>query len=290
MTVVISTVGGVCRTVVISTVGGVCRTVVISTVGGVCRTVPLHEVFLRSQFVTGNVILGVIPTSPFDSVDILMGNDLTTTCCKNSCQVLKIEDKPVDKNVDVVQGKMIYPACVTTRSMSTQKPVPPVELNNTFMNHDTAHSSAERDTGVAIEPTMLRKASDDDAGVTFEDLPRLPWDRASLIAAQQADRSLDSIRGKIIDLNNVVSENECYFIRQEILMRKTNGLLDDSEREIDHCKIVVPVSYRYTLSSQMSEINVLMSNKCSSTLVVRTTSGCSQTLYPKQEGGGVKIK
>ena len=37
--VVISTVGGVCRSVVISTVGGVCRTVVISTVGGVCRTV-----------------------------------------------------------------------------------------------------------------------------------------------------------------------------------------------------------------------------------------------------------
>ena len=48
MTVVISTVGGVCRTVVISTVGGGCRTVVISTVGGVFRTVPLHEVFLRS--------------------------------------------------------------------------------------------------------------------------------------------------------------------------------------------------------------------------------------------------
>ena len=43
------------------------------------------------------------------------------------------------------------------------------------------------------------------------------------------------------------------------------------------------------LSSQMSEINVLVSNKCSSTLVVGTTSGCSQTLYPKQEGGGVKI-
>ena len=37
------------------------------------------------------------------------------------------------------------------------------------------------------------------------------------------------------------------------------------------------------LSSQMSEINVLLSNKCSSTLVVGTTSGCSQTLYPKQE-------
>ena len=74
-----------------------------------------------------------------------MGNDLTTTCCKNSCQVLKIEDKPVNKYVDVVQGEIIYPACVTTRSMSTQKPVPLVELNNTFMNHDTAHSSVERD-------------------------------------------------------------------------------------------------------------------------------------------------
>ena len=90
---------------------------------------------------------------------------------------------------------------------------------------------------------MLRKASNDDAGISFEDLPQLPWDRASLIAAQQADCSLDSIMGEVIDLSNVVSENECYFIRQEILMRKTNGLLDDSEREIDNCKIVVPVSY-----------------------------------------------
>ena len=40
------------------------------------------------------------------------------------------------------------------------------------------------------------------------------------------------------------------------------------------------------LSSQMSEINVLESNQCSSTLVVGTTSGCSETLYPKQEGVG----
>ena len=78
-------------------------------------------------------------------------------------------------------GGMVYPASATTQLMSAQKVVPVVEL----------------------------EIRDDAVDVSTEELPRLPWDRARLIAAQQIDHSLDIVREKVIaDLGNVGNETE----------------------------------------------------------------------------------
>lgn len=38
--------------------------------------VPLHEIGLRSDLVSGNVVVGVRPTLPVKGVSLLLGNDL----------------------------------------------------------------------------------------------------------------------------------------------------------------------------------------------------------------------
>ena len=81
---------------------------------------------------------------------------------------------------------------------------------------------------------------------------------------------------------HIISHYALFVTRVMVVMREMEG------HTLYTFKYVCIYAHK-RLSSQMSVTNVLMSNKCSSTLVVGTTSGCSQTLYPKQEGGGVKI-
>jgi hypothetical protein len=41
-----------------------------------CFNVPLHRIYLKSDLITGPVIVGVRHNLPFEGVSLLLGNDL----------------------------------------------------------------------------------------------------------------------------------------------------------------------------------------------------------------------
>ena len=41
--------------------------------------VPLHQIFLKSELVSGPVIVGTRPTLPVDGISLILGNDLAPT-------------------------------------------------------------------------------------------------------------------------------------------------------------------------------------------------------------------
>ena len=128
------------------------ESVAIQGVGGTCLTIPLHEVYLKSQFVTGKVMVGIIHQLPFANVDLLLGNDLTDRCCHTGGEIVDVCGWPVgiEQQVDPI----IFPACVTTMYMALRDKladIEPVDLSETFIAHaeeveNRQDNPIERDT------------------------------------------------------------------------------------------------------------------------------------------------
>ena len=82
-------------------------------------TVPL---WLDSSFVSGAVVVGVLDRLPIKGVDVLLENDLTDKCYHSGCSTaLQVKSSPVviDRRSELFEDSLtVFPACVTTRSMS----------------------------------------------------------------------------------------------------------------------------------------------------------------------------
>ncbi|VDI41137.1 Hypothetical predicted protein [Mytilus galloprovincialis] len=74
-----------------------------------CIDVPLHRIYLKSDLITGPVIVGVRPNLPVEGVTLLLGNDLARN---------KVVAEPIVTSEPVVDVKLpeddaeLYPACV----------------------------------------------------------------------------------------------------------------------------------------------------------------------------------
>ena len=80
--------------------------------------VPLHRIYLKSDLITGPVIVGVRPTLPVQGVSLLLGNDLAGGKVVPDpivCETLTSDVASKDENDD------LYPACAVTRSMTRKK-------------------------------------------------------------------------------------------------------------------------------------------------------------------------
>ncbi|CAC5410428.1 unnamed protein product [Mytilus coruscus] len=80
-----------------------------------CIDVPLHRIYLKSDLITGPVVVGVRPNLPVEGVSLLLGNDLARN---------KVVAEPIVTSEPVVDVKSpeddaeLYPACVVTRAMA----------------------------------------------------------------------------------------------------------------------------------------------------------------------------
>ncbi|VDI57685.1 Hypothetical predicted protein [Mytilus galloprovincialis] len=80
--------------------------------------VPLHRIYLKSDLITGPVIVGVRPNLPVEGVTLLLGNDLARN---------KVVAEPIVTSEPVVDVKSpeddaeLYPACVVTRAMARKQ-------------------------------------------------------------------------------------------------------------------------------------------------------------------------
>ncbi|VDI02099.1 Hypothetical predicted protein [Mytilus galloprovincialis] len=114
-----------------------------------CIDVPLHRIYLKSDLITGPVIVGVRPNLPVEGVTLLLGNDLARN---------KVVAEPIVTSEPVVDVKSpeddaeLYPACVVTRAMARKQqdedlqenPFDYMDLSDTFLADIEGPGSSEK--------------------------------------------------------------------------------------------------------------------------------------------------
>ena len=99
-------------------------------------SVPLHKVYLSSDVISGPVIIGLQEKLPFESVHLLLGNDLAGDKVKINPVVMD-ELRCLHQDPDPVEQEYpdLYPACVVTRAMSKQCDIETSTENNSKSNY-----------------------------------------------------------------------------------------------------------------------------------------------------------
>ena len=165
-------------------------------------SVPLYRINLKSELVTGEVTVGVVPSLPIEGVTFLLGNDLagsrvnvTPIVCSTPC---------VDEATELLEESFpgIFPDCVVTRSQSRQGKL------------DVAKSEKVGDnTGVWLSETFFK---DLDSEAHKDDM----FSQSSLITAQREDASIKGLLDKALSDDEASKVPECYFMKSGVLMRK----------------------------------------------------------------------
>ncbi|KAJ8048081.1 hypothetical protein HOLleu_00253 [Holothuria leucospilota] len=104
-------------------------------------SVPLHKINLKSDLVSGSVIVGVRPTLPVKGVSLLLGNDLAGG--KVVANAI-LTDKPCDyNNTEQLEKEFpnLFPACAVTRAMSQKLVVDDNLKHPTSKSEDTVPKS-----------------------------------------------------------------------------------------------------------------------------------------------------
>ena len=87
--------------------------VLIQGVGLDVINVPLHQIFLKSELVSGPVIVGIRPTLPVEGISLILGNDLAGGRVQPDPQVISNPSNVLSAIEGLAQT---FPACVVTRA------------------------------------------------------------------------------------------------------------------------------------------------------------------------------
>ena len=90
----------------------VVASVLMQGVGLDLINVPLHQIFLKSELVSGSVIVGTRPTLPVDCISLILGNDLAGGIVQPDPHAVNNLNNLLPANEVLVQT---FPACVVTR-------------------------------------------------------------------------------------------------------------------------------------------------------------------------------
>ena len=78
---------------------------------------PLHQINLRSKFISGPVTVGVSPTLPVKGIQMLLGNDLASG---KDILIPIVSEKAKSFNTPD-DDQDLYPACAVTRAMALKE-------------------------------------------------------------------------------------------------------------------------------------------------------------------------
>ena len=225
--------------------------------------VPLHEIYLKSELLTGPVIVGVRPAFPLEGITFILGNDLVgkKVFPDEMKPILENENKSVnlDCNMDENQTSAKVPCDVDENQTSTEVP-DPVMLNTPLITDNDEQFDDGIFPACVVTRSMAKKQDDNQQvqkkSVIFNDFDlsdtflahkvnHEPLDRNSLIKAQIDDIELVKLRERALPPEEVCKESECYYLNNDVLMRKWRPLdasPDDEWRLVN--QIVVPKIYR----------------------------------------------
>ena len=88
--------------------------------GGSVR-VPLHSIELKSDLVSGSVVVGVLPSLPMEGITLLLGNYIAGE--KVLPHVVMSRTPVVDDATEKLVQEMpdVFPSCAVTRSMAREQ-------------------------------------------------------------------------------------------------------------------------------------------------------------------------
>lgn len=203
-------------------------------------SVPLHEVELKCDLVSGPVTVGVVPRLPMEGVDFLLGNDLAGDKVVVSPVVL---DRPVEvpeteRLEDEFPG--IFPDCAVTRSQARIAEQEGVDVE-------------ESDNQVWLAETFMKDINGDIVGSGANN--EVLYSRSSLVEAQQVDPGLKCLFQKACSEAEAKVVPECYYVKNDILMRKWRPSQRPADAEwcVVH-QIVVPPCYRTEILKMAHEL------------------------------------
>ncbi|KAJ8039062.1 hypothetical protein HOLleu_16653 [Holothuria leucospilota] len=190
-------------------------------------SVPLHKINLKSDLVSGSVIVGVRPTLPVKGVSLLLGNDLAGG--KVVANAI-LTDKPCDyNNTEQLEKEFpnLFPACAVTRAMSQKLAMddnlkhPPSKSEDTVPKSGTSRESCKDDNlkhPLSKNEGMISENKDDKLNHSPSKIEELVPKNGTTLPKEESESGKDSSK------NIHESEDSCYDFSQSLM---TN--LNDSQ-------------------------------------------------------------
>ncbi|XP_065917657.1 uncharacterized protein [Dysidea avara] len=207
--------------------------------------VPLHRVFLKSDLVSGPILVGVQSTLPVEGVSLLLGNDLAGAKVMVDpclCSLPFVSDSTNETSWEIPG---LFPACAVTRAMAKQ-----ADKQSSLLANDPVKSQIVdlSDTFLANDNDLYNNCSTDDP----EDDANMncPVPTNQLIERQQSDPELIPLVQDALCESEAAKVPVCFYIRSGVLMRKWRPptAAADAEWLVSH-QIVVPNCYREDILS-----------------------------------------
>ena len=189
--------------------------------------VPLHEVYIKSSLINGNIVIGMRPSLPVEGISLILGNDLAGERVMVDPRVVEKprDDERTEKLAEKFPG--IFPASVVTRSMKAKKEAikeqgkEEIGLSGTFLeNIDVKFEERNKEK---VDKALMRNESrnvKENIPEKHESESKSVISRQNLIVEQSKDKELLDLFK--IALTPVEAEKVSvgYLIKDKILMRK----------------------------------------------------------------------
>ena len=210
--------------------------------------VPLHNIYLSSDLVTGLVAVGIRPSLPFKGVHLLLGNDLAGD--KVVVDPLLTSTPCVDQPPDPIEQEIpeLYPSCAVTRAMAKKANqnhgMQDIDLADTLIgqsfNDEISNSLSPSQSDIQTDFDIQRSNTDLSPSISNDQLSR-----SQLCKEQHSDPEISSLFDRALDENEMSQVPVCYYVKNDILMRKWRppDVSADDEWTVNH-QIVVPRAYR----------------------------------------------
>ena len=226
---------------------------------GTYINVPLHKVFLKSNLVTGQVVVGLRPSLPVKGVSLLLGNDLAGGKVESNIHMIS---KPSTSDILPEVDTELYPSCAVTRAMAKKAlefdssnididNLDDVNLSETFLGHldDSSENAPEPQDGQMSESpnkTSDFSLTNDMASLNdMDDLSKnahkpqqglrphegqeserpnkpsvLSLSRDQFIIEQEADSEIKQLISKALSEDELEQVPVGYYLNDGLLMRK----------------------------------------------------------------------
>ncbi|VDI36493.1 Hypothetical predicted protein [Mytilus galloprovincialis] len=184
-----------------------------------CIDVPLHRIYLKSDLITGPVVVGVRPNLPVEGVTLLLGNDLARN---------KVVAEPIVTSEPVVDVKSpeddaeLYPACVVTRAMARKQQnenlqedkFDYMDLSDTFIADIEDPGNSEK---AIIKPPSVNK----NVIMPWPDVNSHSLDRKNLLEEQHKDPEVKRVQlsyPKVDDLVGIIKDKggKCLVFKKDL--------------------------------------------------------------------------
>ena len=219
--------------------------VLLEGVGGFMN-VPLHRIQLKSDFVSGSVVVGVKSTLPVEGISLLLGNDLAGG--KVTADPCMSEHPSMQEDMVMLEEEfpVLFPVCVTTRAMKHKVSreiwdADEYDLESSFLGNG--------EIGLLGKPPM------DQADKTImKDCVKPALGREQLISEQGKDPELSLLSETAMSEDEADDVAVCYFKKNGVLMRKWRPIDVPMDQEWSCVyQVVIPPIYRQDILSLAHE-------------------------------------